>query len=244
MGPPAIYGGRPFLYLVILIILVAVYAFELAYPATPPEGGEPSLGTLALMGATIGARVFGHHEWWRIATSPFLHANALHLASNALVLAFACRWLEQIVGWRWTAAVYFLSGVGGAWFSVVAHPPRVIGVGASGAILGLLGALYVVSHRLGPGAFRGKVRRAFFAVFAVALLPVLFEVKNSGVDYAAHVAGGIVGAAVGIVAMLNWKHEAREPKFGFYAAFIGASCCVAAIFGVGQVVELWGVLVR
>lgn len=237
MGPPAIYGGTPFLYLVILITLVAVYACELAYPASFSQDGEPSLGTLAVLGATIGARVFGHHEWWRIATAPFLHASSFHLLANAVVLAFACRWLEQIVGWRWTAAVYFLSGIGGAWFSVVAHPPKVVGVGASGAILGLLGALYVVSHRLGPGALRAKIRRAFFAVFAVALVPVLFHVDN-GVDYAAHVAGGIVGAAVGIVAMTNWKHEDHEPKFGFYAAFVGALCCVAAIFGVGQIVAL------
>lgn len=237
IGPPAIYGGRPRLYFALLAVLVVVFCCELAFPATPASGDVPSIGTLALLGATTGARVFGHNEWWRIFTAPFLHGNVFHLASNAVVLVVACRWLERLVGWRWTLAIYCVSGVAGAWFSVIAHPPQTVGVGASGAILGLLGALYVVSFRLGPDRMRGKIRKVFFIVAVPAMIPVAAR-SATGVDYAAHVAGAVVGSVLAFTALGIWDHDDREPRYGFYAAMAGAACFTAAIVGIGQIVDL------
>jgi rhomboid protease GluP len=236
-GPPAVYGGRPQLYFALLAVLVVVFACELAFPATPANGDVPSVGTLALLGATTGVRVFGHNEWWRLFTAPFLHGSAWHLATNVIVLVITCRWLERLVGWRWTLAIYCVSGVAGAWFSVIAHPPKVVGVGASGAILGLLGALYVVSFRLGPDRMRGKIRRTFYIVAVPAIVPVAAR-GATGVDYAAHVAGAVVGSLLAVMALWIWDHDEREPRHGFYAAIAGAACFVAAIVGVGQIVDL------
>jgi hypothetical protein len=40
------------------------------------------------------------------------------------------------------------------------------------------------------------------------------------------------------MALWIWDHDEREPRHGFYAAIAGAACFVAAIVGVGQIVDL------
>ena len=78
-------------------------------------------------------------QLWRLATPMVLHAGPLHIIMNMyvqLLLGIQC---ETEWGTRKTAAIYVASGVGGALASAVASPTS-IGVGASGAIVGLLGA--------------------------------------------------------------------------------------------------------
>ena len=89
---------------------------------------------------------FAHGEWWRIFTPMFLHYGPLHLAMNMYSLYFAGSILESLIGrWRFLL-LYIVSGLAGSAGAFLWNPNS-IGVGASGAIFGVLGALYVLERR-------------------------------------------------------------------------------------------------
>ena len=105
-------------------------------PALWPKGAE-----LIVWGANEGVRIVLQHEYWRLFTSVFVHGGFIHLAVNMWSLFVIGPLVERIYG-NWAFAVlYVAAGIGGAIASVAASPVR-IGVGASGAICGLLGALW------------------------------------------------------------------------------------------------------
>ena len=87
-----------------------------------------------------------HGEWWRLISATFLHYGVFHLAINMYSLYFAGTLLEQVIGrWRF-ALLYVGAGIAGSagalWVS-----PNSVTVGASGAIFGILGGLFVLERR-------------------------------------------------------------------------------------------------
>jgi len=111
-------------------------------------------------------------------TSLFLHANLVHLGGNVLfLLVFGTSLEEQVSRNRWLL-IYVASGLTGNIAFLILGPflGQEIGLGASGAIYGLLGA---------SGGFKG----AFIMIFLLGLN--LF----SGGGEIAHVAGLLAGLA-------------------------------------------------
>ncbi len=98
---------------------------------------------------------------WTLLTSIFVHANFTHILFNMISLFFVGTLLERILGRRRFLAFYLLSGLfasivftllagflggsllGGKLFG----DPSVFGVGASGAIFGLVGVLAVLTPK-------------------------------------------------------------------------------------------------
>jgi membrane associated rhomboid family serine protease len=122
-------------------INVAVYLAELA-------GGGSVNGTdnwIFLHGALFGPLV-AQGDWWRLLTAAFLHYGPIHLALNMYSLFYAGTLLEHVIGrWRF-ALLYLASGVAGSAGALLWNPLSVT-VGASGAIFGILGALFVLERR-------------------------------------------------------------------------------------------------
>ena len=115
---------------------------------------------------------------WMLFTSMFLHANPTHLGGNLLfLLIFGTSLEEQVPRGKWLAT-YLLSGLTGNLLFLVLGGNQV-GVGASGAIWGLLGA---------AGGWRGLVGMVFFV----------------GLDIFA--GGGILAHAGGVVAGLSLRY--------------------------------------
>ena len=108
-------------------------------------------------------------EWWRLLTYMFLHGGAMHIFFNMWCLWDLGRLCESLYG-RWTfAAIYLITGISGGLASI-AWNPRVLSVGASGAIFGLAGALiasfYLGEFSLPRVAISGTLRSlVIFAVF-------------------------------------------------------------------------------
>ena len=82
------------------------------------------------------------NEWWRFVTPIFLHAGLIHLAFNVYVQAKIGSDLEAMWGTSTWIAIFLVSGVGGNLASAIFLPTS-IGVGASGSIMGMLGAWLV-----------------------------------------------------------------------------------------------------
>ncbi len=97
---------------------------------------------------------------WTIVTSIFMHANFTHLFVNMFSLFFIGSFVERLIGKRYLA-FYLISGIfAGLFFVLLAGlfgntligekifgNPLIYGVGASGAIFGLLGLLAVLTPR-------------------------------------------------------------------------------------------------
>ncbi len=113
---------------------------------------------------------------WMLFTAMFLHANLLHLFGNVMfLLVFGVALEEQVSRTRWLI-VYFASGLTGNLAFLFLGPflGQEVGLGASGAIYGLLGA---------AGGIRGAV-----LVILVAGLNIF-----SGGGTLAHLGGLLTG---------------------------------------------------
>src|SRR5207253_9491027 len=125
------------------LIAVNVAVFLAEFGAGGNKNGTNN--TIFEHGALFGPLV-KDGDWWRLFTAAFLHYGFFHLAINMYSLYFAGSILEHVIGrWRF-ALLYLASGLAGAAGALV-WSPNVPTVGASGAIFGILGALFVLERR-------------------------------------------------------------------------------------------------
>jgi membrane associated rhomboid family serine protease len=136
-------------------------------------------------------------DWWRLVTAMFLHANIWHIAVNMWSLYIVGTILEYAIGrWRFLL-LYFVSGIAGSAGALVWSPTQPT-VGASGAIFGILGALFVLERR-GSIATGGQV-----AGMIVLNLVITFA-------FSSYISvGGHVGGLIGGVALMWLMHELRR----------------------------------
>ena len=157
-------------------------------------GGSEVREVLLRFGASRPAHV-RDGEWWRFATALFVHIGPRHLLGNMAALLVLGPALVAALGpWRFVL-VYLLAGIAGNALSYQTMPPDVVSAGASGAILGVLGALGGQRLRFSASArYRGwQVIAALLAYLAVAVG------AEPGVDTMAHLGGLAAGLALGLV---------------------------------------------
>jgi len=143
------------------------------------------------VGAIYGPDIVLHKQIWRLFTAMFLHGGIEHIAMNMLSLWFIGRVAEVWLGGVSYIGIYFISGLMGGLASIYMHPVTV-GVGASGAIFGVFGALagMVMVHRKKMEA----QFKAFMKEFGVILLLNLgIGIAFESVDLTAHIAGLVMG---------------------------------------------------
>jgi membrane associated rhomboid family serine protease len=197
----ALYARRrPYATCALVGVIAAVFALQAVW------GGVDVPPLLASMGSLVPARVRGG-EWWRLFACTFLHGGVLHAGLNLLVLAMLGRWLERLVGSARFLCIYFAAGLAGSLTSAL----FVVGqsVGASGAIWGLLGAdaaMAFYPRPLLPPALVGMARRTVVVILVLLLVGSF----NPHVDLAAHVGGGLMGAAL----IAGLAAAGRIPVFG------------------------------
>lgn len=186
----------------------------------------------ALLFALLGSRyAFALREWagarwidvhthgaygWFLPTL-FLHAGPGHLASNLLALIGAAGAVEFLMGGGWAVAIYLLTGIGAAWISYTGHGGPPLSIGASGAILGLVGcavSFIVRRRRLFNYAQRWKVWRVYVPLVLLVFLPTLVHA-----DVHAHTGGFVCGFALGFfvpphrrVALLAAEDSLRDEE--------------------------------
>ena len=173
---------------------------------------EPDIQSYVAFGANFKPLTFGG-QFWRLATSAFLHFGLKHLAMNMLCLLSLGSVLEKIVGRVKIFEIYFLTAVVGGVFSCVFHPDSVC-AGASGAVFGLFGAemacLTLLREELGMST-NDMIRNikgglVFVGInLAYSLLP--------GIDMSAHVGGLVMGLVTGAAIACSLKKESAFAWF-------------------------------
>lgn len=171
---------------VILALTVGIFALQLLL-----GDGFTRLGMKANDRIAAG-------ELHRLVTAMFLHTGVMHLFINSISLVSTGPTVESWFGPTRFAALYAFSGITGNVMSYFCSPMP--GVGASGAIFGLIGALTVLLVRHRSILHRGSnsaLRSLAFTVlinFAIGLRP------NSFIDNFAHLGGLLGGLAFTYVA--------------------------------------------
>jgi len=139
------------------------------------------------------------HEYYRILTSMFMHADWSHLVNNMIVLLFIGGNLERAAGRLRLIFIYFGSGILAGITSIsynmwkeyanVSFDGTTISIGASGAIFGVVGAiLYVVIVN------KGRLQEISMQQMILFIILTLYSgVINSQIDQAAHVGGFLAG---------------------------------------------------
>ena len=143
------------------------------------------------------------HQWYRLLTAIFLHANWFHWAGNMVIFLPLGIHLERHTNSRWFAFVFLFSGLVGNGVSLVLL--RDSGhylLGASGAISGLLGAWLRLFpqkrlHVLIPiGLYLQKARvpiSIFILVWLVTQFALQLNSQSYHIAWSAHIAGFITG---------------------------------------------------
>ena len=116
--------GRYSVTQILIAINVLVFLAETA-TGTPLGGvGSGGVGTLYVHGFLVRAVLIdGHHEYYRLLTSGFLHDGLLHILFNMVFLYFVGPSLEAAVGKVNFVAIYFASLLAGS-FGALLFTPR------------------------------------------------------------------------------------------------------------------------
>lgn len=145
------------------------------------------------LGNMPGALAAG--EWWRPLTALALHANALHLAMNALALAVFGTALERAWGAGRMAAIFLWAGLAGniasAW-----RDGFEVSVGASSGVFGLVAAFGVALYRWRSPVTTGLQRRLLAGLALIVGVDVLVGWVEPQIDNIAHVVGALAGATL------------------------------------------------
>jgi rhomboid protease GluP len=152
---------------------------------------EPSNLVLCRLGALNATAIADHGQWWRLLTVMVLHGGVIHFALNSWALWLFGPTLEYVLGRLRFLALYVVAGLAGSAASFgLGHTE--IGVGASGAIFGLLGALVAFFFRR-RNAGAGTQLRSLLIVLAINLV---WGLSSPGIDLIAHLGGFVAGVLV------------------------------------------------
>jgi membrane associated rhomboid family serine protease len=167
-------------------------------------------------------------EPWRFLSAAFLHSTSflLHIAFNLYALWMVGPYLEGLLGRAQFAALYLLSALGGSvGYYLIVSPYDVQAwntptVGASGAVFGLFGALFVVNRRLG---------RDVGGIVAIVAINAVLGFVASGIAWQAHLGGLVTGALVAALLV----HLPRTSGPGLrWAALAGVAVALVAVVAV------------
>ncbi|HEY0465500.1 MAG TPA: rhomboid family intramembrane serine protease, partial [Polyangiaceae bacterium] len=142
-------------------------------------------------------------EWWRMFSYMFVHANWLHLFMNLLGLWALGPFVERAFGCLRFSLIYIISGFTGsvvylclAWYQVGEAQAL---VGASGCIMGLLGATGAVMLRAWLKQRAPMAKQILLRLLVVVALQVTFDYNTPQVAGLAHALGLLGGFIAGLL---------------------------------------------
>ncbi|MCF7551910.1 MULTISPECIES: rhomboid family intramembrane serine protease [Pseudonocardia] len=175
-------GRRPVVVPVLTALNVALFVLTAAQAGSIGSNNRSALFQewVLVPGLVAGG------DWWRPLTSGFLHYGPLHLVFNMLALWWLGRELEPVLGRARFLAVYLVSLLGGSAAVMLFSPANSLVAGASGAVFGLMGAMFVIIRRLQLPAGQ---------IVGLVVVNLVISVVVPGISLMGHVGGLLLGAA-------------------------------------------------
>ena len=221
--------GRPYIFTIVFIV-ANLFVFMLMWESN--EMKTSSLWThfddpvLLAYGAKVNYWIQHEHQYWRLVTPIFIHVNLPHILINMYSLWVIGPWVEKLYGSAKFVVFWVVTGIAGvvaSYLTVIpGSRPGLIGsflikssddpsAGASGALFGLVGVLFVFGIK-----YRNELPEGFKRAFGTGLLPVILLNLGIGflargvIDNAAHMGGLLSGAA--FAAVISYKRPGASPS--------------------------------
>ena len=220
--------SRPYIFTIAFLIanffvfLLMWHSSEMSFEALI-SFREP---VLIAYGAKVNSYINVQHQWWRFVTPLFIHVNLPHLLVNMYSLWVVGPYVEKLYGSAKFVCFWVATGIAGVFASyLTVRPGAQIGpivrfilktndfpsAGASGALFGLVGVLFVFGIK-----YRHELPEGFKRAFGTGLLPMIALnlfigfVGRGFIDNAAHLGGFIAGAALALV--VDYRRQSERPE--------------------------------
>ena len=218
MGYARAVLSRPYIFTIIFLIanfFVFMLMWESSGMSSTVLWGAFPESVLLAYGAKTNYLIRFGHEWWRFVTPVFIHVNLPHVLINMYSLWIIGPWVEKLYGSAKFTVFWILTGIAGvvaSYLTVIpGSRPGLIGsflikaadqpsAGASGALFGLVGVLFVFGIK-----YRRELPEGFKRAFGTGMLPVILLNLGIGflgrgfIDNAAHMGGLLSGAVLASV---------------------------------------------
>jgi rhomboid protease GluP len=183
-------GERPLATLTLLGLNTAMLFLSALLSGSAFGLLDPSPRALCRLGALNAAAIAESGQWWRLLTVMVLHGGLIHWAFNSWALWAFGPTLENLLGRARFVALYVGAGLVGAAASFAFNQTQ-LGVGASGAIFGLLGALVAYFFRRRQSGGSVPLQN----LLLVLLLNLFIASQSRSIDNLAHIGGFLAGLA-------------------------------------------------
>lgn len=219
--------SRPYIFTIVFLV-ANLFVFMLMWESSGMSsgvlwGGFPEQ-VLYAYGAKTNYLIHHEHQWWRLVTPIFIHVNLPHVLINMYSLWVIGPWVEKLYGSAKFVLFWVLTGIAGVTASyltvIPGSRPGLIGsfliktadepsAGASGALFGLVGVLFVFGIK-----YRHELPEGFKRAFGTGMLPVILLNLGIGflgrgfIDNAAHMGGLLSGAA--LASVMSYKRPGRS----------------------------------
>jgi membrane associated rhomboid family serine protease len=162
------------------------------------------------------------HQWWRLVTAMFLHGGLIHIGFNMMSLMQFGPALEELYGSGRYLFLYVVTGALGFLSSALTGH---FSVGASGALLGLIGAMLAVTTKRG-GSFMRELRSRL--IISVVILFAIGFSRSFGIDNSAHIGGFAVGFVMGKIYDDRQPMNSRERQTAYAQGWLAGVIVLAS----------------
>lgn len=239
--------SRPYIF-TIVILAANVFVFLLMWSSSGLNSTtmwQPPFQVLYAYGAKLNFSIDAG-QWWRFVTPVFIHIGLAHLLVNMYGLWMIGPYVERLYGSAKFVVLWVGTGVAGVVASYLSvRPAMAVGpigrflfsagdgpsAGASGALFGLIGLLFVFGIK-----FRRELPEGFKRAFGTGLLPVIVlnlfigYLGRGFIDNAAHIGGLLAGALFGLVIGYKRPGERAGVAVFWHILQIAALVLVAVSF--------------
>ena len=178
----------------LIALNVLIFVIELAVGPYPIVQNGQVVNQVVLL--LCLARLALPQQPWTIISSIFVHGAFGHILFNMISLYFLGSFFFRAVGERSFLTVFFLGGLAGNALYLLLAPPNVIGIGASGAIFAIGGALAVLVPRVPVYIlFIPIAMPLWVAILIFFLLSFVFP----QIAWQAHLGGVLAGVIAGLI---------------------------------------------
>jgi rhomboid protease GluP len=194
-GLSEFFGGHAPVTTALLGINVVMFGLSLLRTMKGGGGSLSFLWSLSsrelyLLGANVPFET-GVWKWWRAVTAMFLHGGLIHIGFNMMVLLDIGPVVEETYGSAQFLFLYLATGIAGNLLS--AWQGHSLSIGASGAILGLIGLMIAITTKRSGVAMQAlRSRLVSWVVFTF-----IIGFMSGFVDNWAHFGGLAAGFGLG-----------------------------------------------
>jgi membrane associated rhomboid family serine protease len=221
--------SRPYIFTVVLLI-ANLFVFMLMWQSSGMSSQTLWVAfpesVLEAYGAKLNYLINApNYQWWRFITPMFVHINLPHLLVNMYSLWIVGPYVEKLYGSAKFIVFWVVTGIAGVVASYLTVQPNLAtgalgrflfksadipSAGASGALFGLVGVLFVFGIK-----FRHELPEGFKRAFGTGMIPIIVInlvigfIGRGLIDNAAHLGGLLSGAALAALVQYRRPGERR-----------------------------------